>query len=94
MYGVAAFLVISALYYTGHWPDSAWSTYWHVVGVGVPITVAAIMAFWFSWGGLKDMRDIFRRLSKQKLNDRDDGTVVGHQNLDEAELLPESERDR
>jgi hypothetical protein len=35
------------------------------------------------------MRALFRRLRVQKINPLDDGTVVGHQNLDEAALQPE-----
>jgi SSS family solute:Na+ symporter len=80
---LVGFFVVSGLYLGGLWPDSAWSAYWHVVGVGVPITMAALMSVWFTWGGLRDMRHFFRRLREQKVNHLDDGTVVGHRNLDE-----------
>ena len=46
--------------------------------------MALVSAVWFIWGGLRDMRDLFRRLRNQKANPLDDGMVVGHQNLDEA----------
>jgi hypothetical protein len=32
------------------------------------------------------MRALFRNLREQRVNHLDDGTVVGHQNLDEAVL--------
>ena len=65
------------------WPDWVWSLYWEITGIGIPILFAVVMCVWFTWGGLKDMRDLFRRLQAQKLNPLDDGTVVNHQNLDE-----------
>jgi SSS family solute:Na+ symporter len=65
------------------WPAAWWSLFWHIAGVGIPAVMALVTAVWFTWGGLKDMRDLFRRLSVQRVNNLDDGTVVGHQNLDE-----------
>jgi len=68
------------------WPTSAWSAYWHVVGIGIPIFFSLATAVWFTWGGLRDMRALFHRLKVQKVNDRDDGTVVNHQNFDEENI--------
>ena len=36
-----------------------------------------------TWGGLRDMRQLFQRLRHQRVNALDDGTVVNNQNLDE-----------
>jgi SSS family solute:Na+ symporter len=66
------------------WPNSVWSTFWNVVGIGIPIGLAVVTGIWFTWGGLRDMRDLFRRLDAEKINPLDDGTVVNHQNLDEV----------
>jgi SSS family solute:Na+ symporter len=68
------------------WPTSVWSSYWHVVGIGIPVLLSFVTAIWFSWGGIRDMRDLFRRLKNRKINDRDDGTVVDHQNFDEENI--------
>jgi len=65
------------------WPAAWWSLFWHIAGVGIPAVMALVTAVWFTWGGLKDMRDLFRRLNVQRVNNLDDGTVVGHRNLDE-----------
>lgn len=69
------------------WPLSAWSAYWHFAGIGVPIFIAFVTAIWFTWGGVRDIRSLFRHLREQKVNHLDDGTVVGHQNLDEREAV-------
>lgn len=68
------------------WPLSVWSAFWHVTSIGLPICFAVVTAIWFTWGGVRDMRTLFRRLREQKINPLDDGTVVGHRNLDEAIL--------
>lgn len=68
------------------WPTSVWSSYWHVTGIGIPIFFSVATAVWFTWGGLRDMRSLFQRLKSQKANDLDDGTVVNHQNFDEANI--------
>ena len=65
------------------WPLSVWSTFWHIVGIGVPVFVSFVTAIWFTWGGSRDIRRLFQGLRKQRINHLDDGTVVGHQNLDE-----------
>jgi solute:Na+ symporter, SSS family len=68
------------------WPLSAWSTYWHIAGIGVPIAISFVTAIWFTWGGARDIRRLFRKLREQQINHLDDGTVVGHLNLDELPI--------
>ena len=65
------------------WPTAVWSSYWHVVGIGIPILISCVTGVWFTWGGVRDIRDLFQRLRIQKINNLDDGTVIGHRNQDE-----------
>jgi solute:Na+ symporter, SSS family len=65
------------------WPEHVWSTFWHIAGIGVPIVMSFVTAIWFTWGGLRDIRRLFRGLKEQQVNHLDDGTVVGHLNQDE-----------
>ncbi len=65
------------------WSPSTWSTFWHIQAVGVSLFMAMFTAIWFTWGGVRDIRDLLRRLKEVKINNLDDGTVVVHQNLDE-----------
>ncbi|MDQ8194756.1 hypothetical protein QEH59_09990 [Coraliomargarita sp. SDUM461004] len=71
------------------WPIEVWKGFWHVTGIGIPVFMALVTAVWFTWGGLRDIFALFRRLKEEKVNDLDDGTVVGHQNLDEAVVTRE-----
>jgi SSS family solute:Na+ symporter len=66
------------------WPNERWASYFHFTSIGIPVFFAFITGIWFTWGGLRDFRALFRRLSREKVNVLDDGTVVGHQNLGEV----------
>ncbi len=72
------------------WPALWWSAFWHIAGVGIPAIMALVAAIWFTWGGIRDMCDLFRRLRAQTVNKLDDGSVVGHRNLDEMAICPET----
>jgi SSS family solute:Na+ symporter len=65
------------------WPISVWSLFWNVVALALPIFCAVVIGIWFTWGGLRDIADLFRRLRQERINVLDDGTVADHQNLDE-----------
>jgi SSS family solute:Na+ symporter len=66
------------------WSNHVWSMFWHLVGIGIPVFVCAVTSVWFSWGGLKDTRQLLALLRTEKINALDNGIVVGHLNLDEA----------
>ncbi len=65
------------------WPIGVWSGFWFVVGIGIPIFFALVTSVWFSWGGIHDMRQFFRRLKAERVDVLDNGMVVNHHNLDE-----------
>ncbi|MEN8255829.1 MAG: sodium:solute symporter, partial [Verrucomicrobiota bacterium] len=58
-------------------PDTAWVTYWKF-HLWAFFLLSAITAVWFLVGGLRDLREMFRRLSAVKLDEADDG-VVAHE---------------
>jgi SSS family solute:Na+ symporter len=77
--------VIGTICYVIHpWSLSVWSEYWHINSIIIPVTMAVITCVWFSWGGIIDTIDFFRRLRGEKANPLDDGSVIGHQNMDES----------
>lgn len=65
------------------WPMSVWSNFWFVVGIGIPVFFAFVTAIWFTWGGIRDMRQFFRRLKAERVNVLDNGMVVNHHNLED-----------
>jgi len=83
MFWLGVFVVGSIWNLIAPWPASVWSAYWHVSGIGIPVFISFVTALWFGWGGLRDIRLLFKKLAVQKINHLDDGTVIGRQNLDE-----------
>jgi solute:Na+ symporter, SSS family len=66
------------------WPITVWSNFWYVVAISLPIFFAMMTAVWFTCGGIRDMREFFRRLKKERVNVLDNGMVVNHHNMDES----------
>jgi SSS family solute:Na+ symporter len=81
MIWLAVFVIGTIWNLISPWPLQVWSTFWFIVGIGIPIFFALVTAVWFSWGGVKDIRLFFRRLREERIDARDDGTVVNHHNL-------------
>jgi SSS family solute:Na+ symporter len=84
MFWVTVMIVGTVWNLIAPWPTEVWAGYYHIAGIGLPIFFAVITGVWLTWGGLKDMADLFRRLGREKINVLDDGTVVNNQNLDEV----------
>ncbi len=83
MLWLAVFVIGTVWNLIAPWPIQVWSTFWFVVGIGIPIFFALVTAVWFSWGGVKDIKLFFQRLKEERIDARDDGTVVNHHNLAE-----------
>ena len=71
------------------WSNQTWSDYWHYTNVILPFLIGIMTTVWFTIGGVRDLKVFFRRLREERVDDRDDGTVVGHHNLDEEGAIPE-----
>jgi SSS family solute:Na+ symporter len=81
----AAIALVGTIWnFVSPWPIGRWVQFWQVAGIGIPIVLSLVTAVWFTWGGIRDIRALFRRLKTEVVNPLDDGSVVGHRNLDEA----------
>jgi solute:Na+ symporter, SSS family len=60
------------------WTNEAWLGFWHVTAIGLPILITIINGLWFTWGGVHDIRALFRSLKTYKIDDSDNGTVKDH----------------
>jgi SSS family solute:Na+ symporter len=85
LWWVLIFAVGTVWNFIAPWPLHVWSTYWHIVGICYPVFMAVVTGIWFTWGGIRDIKDLFSRLKSEKVNHLDDGTVIGNQNLDERQ---------
>jgi SSS family solute:Na+ symporter len=84
LFWLAVFVVGTAWNLIAPWSAETWARYYYITGIGLPIFLAGVTGVWFTWGGVRDMRAFFQKLDRDKINVLDDGTVVNHQNLDEA----------
>ncbi len=79
------FAVVTAWNVARPWPEQWWVNFFHLTSVVLPFVLGVVVTVWFTWGSLRDLRDLFVRLNAVRVNPLDDGTVVGHRNLaDEA----------
>jgi SSS family solute:Na+ symporter len=69
------------------WPNHVWATYWLIVGIILPLIVAAITLVWFGIGGMVDLRRFFARLRTMQRDARDDGSV-GEYDREKAPVPP------
>ncbi len=65
------------------WSDRAWADYFWIMGIIFPLVVGAITSVWFTWGGVRDLRRLFRQLAVAERNELDDGRVIDHRNADD-----------
>jgi SSS family solute:Na+ symporter len=74
---LAAVSIIAAIsnVAVGHWSAEAWSRYWLIVGVVVPMLVGFVTLIWFGIGGITDLRAFFIALRNLKRDANDDGRV-------------------
>ena len=62
--------------------DEYWLSFWHGY-LWVLFVTSTLITLWLTIGGFGDLKKMFYQLKIIKRDDRDDGTVVDHHNLDE-----------
>lgn len=85
-------LVATAWNIVSPWPNAWWATYFWVTGIVVALVMSVITSVWFTLGGIRDLRRMFRGLATLDRNALDDGTVIGHVNAEDlATIVPAPE---
>jgi SSS family solute:Na+ symporter len=95
LFGIWLTVTLLNLFPAWRWSNEAWAEYFWIMAILFPLVVGVITSVWFSWGGIRDLLLLFRRLSVAQRNELDDGRVIDHRNADEASGLAAVEkRDR
>lgn len=81
------FVAVAIWNFFDPWPAEWWSTYFFVTLIIIGIVVGGISTVWFMIGGFIDLRRLFKDLAARVNNPLDDGWVVGHVSLVDAETL-------
>lgn len=72
------FLLVVLWNFFHPWPESWWSTYYFITIFVVSPAIGVVTTVWFLWGGVVDIKRLFRDLAKRTDNPLDNGTVEGH----------------
>ena len=70
----AMFLVGTVYAYQVGISDASWMTFWRYYVQGA-FVLSSVTVVWFLWGGLRDLRDMFRRLATMARDQADDGII-------------------
>ena len=76
MFWWLVFVVVTVWNLVSPWPLSWWSLYWKYYAVIIPLAIGMITTVWFIWGGILDLRHLFKNLKVYKPDNEDDGTVI------------------
>ena len=64
-----------------------WFGYSMLTGVWVTLAIGCVTTVWFSFGVTRDLKELLVTLRMARRNDADDGTVRGHHNTGESQLM-------
>jgi Na+/proline symporter len=81
------FLLVLVWNLISPWKLEYWSKYFYMVQIVIPGIFAFITTFWFGYGGIKNLIELFRDLEHRTVNHLDNGSVDGNMSLaDKAQL--------
>jgi SSS family solute:Na+ symporter len=73
--GWTAVFIVGTIYNLTHdVADGVWAEYWRVF-LQVQVVLSLVVIVWFSWGGLRDLRAMLRRLRTMTRDITDDGDL-------------------
>lgn len=69
------------------WPEYWWALRFKYTMIWLPCAIGLVSSIWFTWGGIWDLRRLFRRLAEKENNVLDSGRVVGHVSAEDVERV-------
>ncbi|MEA4863445.1 MAG: sodium:solute symporter [Victivallaceae bacterium] len=75
LWGLLLFSVIWVWNFISPWDNRWWFALWRYYTVPLALIVGGVTAVWFSWGGARDLRRLFKALAELKRSPDDDGWV-------------------
>lgn len=58
------------------WPNEWWGVKFFITSVTIPCIIGVISTIWFTWGGCRDIKQLFIDLEKRVEDDNDNGQVL------------------
>jgi SSS family solute:Na+ symporter len=81
------FGVVTVWNWISPWSNDGWSMWFYVNNFILAGVIGAVSTVWFTIGGVKDLRQLFRDLKLKRQNVLEDGHVVDHVSADEVALI-------
>jgi SSS family solute:Na+ symporter len=75
---VVVFIIGTIFNLSGDVPDSSWITFWKYF-VFINLVASIVVIIWFTFGGIKDFKEMLHRLTIMVRNHKDDGTVFNEE---------------
>ncbi|MDR0933008.1 MAG: hypothetical protein LBM70_08340 [Victivallales bacterium] len=69
------FLGVIVWNYFYKWPERYWGYNFFITTLVVPAIIGVASTVWFMWGGIRDIRQLFKDLARRKANPEDNGIV-------------------
>ena len=69
------FLVVTLWNLVSPWPLAWWASYWKFYAIVIPLIIGVITTIWFLWGGIHDLRQLYKDLKRYKSDSSDDGEM-------------------
>ena len=76
MFWWLVFVVVTVWNFVSPWNLAWWSVYWKYYAIIIPLAIGMVTTVWFVWGGVLDLRHLFKNLKVYKPDEHDDGTVI------------------
>jgi SSS family solute:Na+ symporter len=76
MFWWVVFVIVTVWNLISPWSLNWWSVYWKYYAIIIPLVIGMVTTVWFVWGGVLDLKHLFKNLKVYKPDDNDDGTVV------------------
>ncbi len=89
-----AFLMVWGISLFYRWPPAYWGDYFFWVYLIIPGVIGSVMAVWFTWHGVIDLKRLFYDLKNRSADDLDNGMVVGSVSLADKEHMEDIENSK
>lgn len=89
VWGIGSFLAIVIWNKISPWPKEWWGVWYFISTICIMGLIAFVSTFWFTIGGVRDLRRMFSDLKTKETNVLDDGRVIGNVSADDVAMVEE-----
>ena len=84
---LCCFVGVAIWNFVSPWGNAGWSRWFFINNFILATVIGVVSTVWFTLGGIRDLRRLFRDLARHEANVLDDGRVLGHVSADDVALV-------